>query len=424
MFAAIAQGVPYYVANSVIVVGEDGVLLVDSGAGTNEARALREAIRRVTDRPVRYVVDTHFHFDHALGHEAFPEALTIGHDATRAGLVLGARQPTLAGNLAGMTGRIAGLEAEAEAEKDEARKAQLRGQATALETYRRQLAALTPSPSNLTFGQGLTLWLGDREVRVLHLGRGHTAGDTVVYLPKERLVCTGDLFNGYIGYMGDAYVDEWADTLGRLAELDFETVVAGHGKPFRGRGGAPRRAGLPARPVAAGRERSRRAGSPRPKPQAASTSPRTPAASRAWPRRASSPSLSSASTRSSTNGPPSVDSLGGEVASLVSNELRDLAGSVSDEADPDVVLRNAELRGGLGQELVRVTLALLPHHEAFAVQEHLEQRALLDLVAAHVGLLERRIDREARSSGGGAAAPSTGSRCRRGSARASLKRQL
>jgi cyclase len=235
VFAAITQGVPYYIANSVVVVGEDGVLLVDSSAGTNEARILREAIRRVTDRPVRYIVDTHFHFDHALGHAAFPEALTIGHDATRAGLVLGVSQPTLARNLAGMTGRIASLQAEAEIEKDEAAKAQLRGQAAALETYRRQLAALTPSPSSLTFSRSLTLWLGGREVRVLHLGRGHTAGDTVVYLPKERLVCTGDLFNGYIGYMGDAYVDEWADTLGRLAELDFETVVPGHGKPFHGK---------------------------------------------------------------------------------------------------------------------------------------------------------------------------------------------
>jgi glyoxylase-like metal-dependent hydrolase (beta-lactamase superfamily II) len=239
VFAAIAQGVPYYVANSVVVVGEDAVLLVDSSAGTNEARALREAIRRATDRPVRYVVDTHFHFDHALGHAAFPEAVTIGHDATRDGLVLGVRQPTLARNLAGMPGRITGLESEAAIEKDEARKAQLRGQATALEAYRRQLVALTPSPSSLTFGQSLTVWLGNREVRVLHLGRGHTAGDTVVYLPKERLVCAGDLFNGYIGYMGDAYVDEWADTLGRLAELDFETVVAGHGKPFRGKEAIP-----------------------------------------------------------------------------------------------------------------------------------------------------------------------------------------
>jgi hypothetical protein len=98
VFAAIAQGLPYYVANSVIVVGEGGVLLVDSSAGTNEARVLREAIRRVTDRPVRYVVDTHFHFDHALGHAAFPEALTIGHDGTRAGLVLTSVRWTSNGN--------------------------------------------------------------------------------------------------------------------------------------------------------------------------------------------------------------------------------------------------------------------------------------------------------------------------------------
>ena len=96
MFAAIAQGVPYYVANSVIVVGRGWGPARRQLSWDDEARALREAIRRVTDRPVRYVVDTHFHFDHALGHEAFPEALTIGHDATRAGLVLGVRQPTLA----------------------------------------------------------------------------------------------------------------------------------------------------------------------------------------------------------------------------------------------------------------------------------------------------------------------------------------
>jgi glyoxylase-like metal-dependent hydrolase (beta-lactamase superfamily II) len=239
VFAAIAKGVPYYISNSVVVVGDDSVLLVDSGAGTSESCVLREAIRRVTDRPVRYVVDTHFHFDHALGHEAFPETVTLGHEATREGLALGREQPTLAGNLAGMPAWVARLKAEAAAEKDETRSASLRGQAAALDAYRRQLAALTPSPSRLTFTRGLTVWLGRREVRILHLGRGHTAGDTVVHLPRERVVCTGDLFNGYIGYMGDAYVDEWADTLGRLAELDFDTVVAGHGKPFRGKEAIP-----------------------------------------------------------------------------------------------------------------------------------------------------------------------------------------
>jgi cyclase len=235
VYCAVAHGVPYYVSNSVVLVGDDAVVLVDSGAGVREARVLRDAIREVTPLPVRYVVDTHFHFDHAFGNGAFPEALAIGHEATRAGLALGLRQPTVARNLAALPERVAGLRSRAEREGDAAKREALLGEAAALDDYRQELAAHRPAPPPLTFSDRLTLWLGSREVRVLHLGRGHTAGDTVVYLPRERVVCTGDLFNGYIGYMGDAFVDEWADTLGRLAELDFDTVVPGHGEPFKGK---------------------------------------------------------------------------------------------------------------------------------------------------------------------------------------------
>jgi cyclase len=235
VYAAVAHGVPYYVANSVVIIGDDGVLLVDSGAGTSEAQVLRAAIGTITSLPVRYIVDTHFHFDHALGHAAFPDAATIGHVATRAGLALGQRQPTLAANLQGMPARFADLRAKAEAETDRAKRAALLEEAAMWEAYRQQLATQVPSPSRLTFTTQLTVWLGNREVRVLHLGRGHTAGDTVVYLPAERVICTGDLFNGYLGYMGDAYVDEWAATLDRLAQFDFRIVVAGHGKPFEGK---------------------------------------------------------------------------------------------------------------------------------------------------------------------------------------------
>ena len=235
VYVAIAHGVPYYVANSVVIIGDDGVLLVDSGAGTRESHVLHAAIRTITSLPVRDIVDTHFHFDHALGHAAFPGAVTIGHVATRAGLALGQRQPTLDANLQGMPARIAELRANVEAQTDSEKRAALREEAATLDAYRRQLAAHVPSPSRLTFSTQLTVWLGNREVRVLHLGRGHTAGDTVVYLPVERVVCTGDLFNGYIGYMGDAYVDEWVATLDRLAQLDFRMVVPGHGKPFEGK---------------------------------------------------------------------------------------------------------------------------------------------------------------------------------------------
>ena len=232
---AIARGVPYCVADSVVIVGGDDVLLVDSSAGPGEGAALRDAIRAITTKPIRYVVDTHFHFDHALGHGAFPGAVTIGHVATRAGLVLGLQQPTLASNVKALPARAAELRTRASSESNAATREALSRDAASTDAYAKELAALVVMPSRLTFSEHMTIWLGTREVRLMHLGRGHTAGDTIVYLPAERVVCTGNLFNGYIGYMGDAYVDEWAETLGHLARLDFQTVIAGHGQPFVGR---------------------------------------------------------------------------------------------------------------------------------------------------------------------------------------------
>ncbi len=236
VYCAIGSGVPYFVANSVVIVSTEGVLVVDPGPGPNEGLALRSAIRALTDKPVRYVIDTHFHFDHAYGESAFPEAGIVAHEATRRNLgpdMLSGS--TVAGYVTGAPEQLKKLAQVAEQETDAEKRAEILKQRASLEAYQQELNGLKLTGPQLTFKDGLTLWLGEREVRVLHLGRGHTAGDAVVYLPQERIVCTGDLFNGYIGYMGDAYVDEWAATLGRLALLDFETVVAGHGDPFRGK---------------------------------------------------------------------------------------------------------------------------------------------------------------------------------------------
>ena len=236
VFCAIASGVPYYVSNAVVIKGDDGVAIVDPGAGPNEARVLLAAIRAVTDRPVRYVIDTHFHFDHAFGNGVFDEAPVVAHDSVRPMLGPDARQTrTVAGYVAGLPAQIEKARADGEKETDAAERTQGARRLAALEAYRDELATFVATPPALTFGDRVTLWLGQREVRLLHLGRGHTAGDVVVHLPRERIVCTGDLFNGYIGYMGDAYVDEWADTLVRLAALEFETVIPGHGAPFKGK---------------------------------------------------------------------------------------------------------------------------------------------------------------------------------------------
>jgi glyoxylase-like metal-dependent hydrolase (beta-lactamase superfamily II) len=77
---------------------------------------------------------------------------------------------------------------------------------------------------------------GSREIQLLFLGRGHTGGDTVVFLPRERIVCTGDLMESRLAYMGDAFFDEWVTTLGALKNLDFGLVLPGHGVPFGDKG--------------------------------------------------------------------------------------------------------------------------------------------------------------------------------------------
>jgi len=80
------------------------------------------------------------------------------------------------------------------------------------------------------------LYKSPREIQLLFLGRGHTGGDTVVFLPRERIVCTGDLMESRLAYMGDAFFDEWVTTLGALKNLDFGLVLPGHGAPFGDKG--------------------------------------------------------------------------------------------------------------------------------------------------------------------------------------------
>ena len=81
----------------------------------------------------------------------------------------------------------------------------------------------------------MTLFRGDREIRLLYLGHGHTGGDIVVYLPKEKVLCTGDLLVHEVANLIDGYVNEWPDALEKLRPIDFVDVIPGHGEPFKGK---------------------------------------------------------------------------------------------------------------------------------------------------------------------------------------------
>lgn len=132
--------------------------------------------------------------------------------------------------------RIAGLRAEAEKAKSQTNNhQQLLQQIAELEAYRKEMKSLPILLPTITFDRRMILHSGGREIHLLFLGRGHTAGDLVVYLPGEKLVATGDLMHGILPYCGDSYPDEWPRTLTELEKLDFTRVAAGHGSVQEGK---------------------------------------------------------------------------------------------------------------------------------------------------------------------------------------------
>lgn len=241
VFCATGPGPVPAGTNSVIIVTSEGVVVVDSGQTGDAGRALLETVKSLTAQPVRYLINTHFHFDHTFGNEAFPKEVAILAQAqTTARLKADPlREVSFVDYEAGLRKRIQRLKETLAAETDPTKTADLRkriSDAEALDTALLQSKPRTPTKS---VGERMTLTLGGTEIRLLWLGRAHTDGDLVVFLPKERIICTGDFFNGSIGNLRDAQVDEWPDSLDELARLEFDTVIPSHGAPFLGRDRIP-----------------------------------------------------------------------------------------------------------------------------------------------------------------------------------------
>jgi glyoxylase-like metal-dependent hydrolase (beta-lactamase superfamily II) len=241
IYHAVGTGSLSVGCNGSIFVNEDDVLVVDSHITPAAAWALLKELKKVTDKPVRYVVNTHFHFDHAHGNQVFPDDVEIiGHEFTRERLAAGASKNGRSWDLfvGGLPARIAEMEAELETAQDAsdtAKAEELKKNIEVQKHYQDATGAIEVDPPTTTLSERMTLFRGGREIQLIYLGRGHTGGDVVVYLPREKVVATGDLLTAGLSYMGDGYLDEWADTLERLKSLEFEVVLPGHGQAFRER---------------------------------------------------------------------------------------------------------------------------------------------------------------------------------------------
>jgi glyoxylase-like metal-dependent hydrolase (beta-lactamase superfamily II) len=195
-YAYTAEGDP----NTGIVVADDAVLVADTQATPVMAQDVLARIRTVTDKPVKYVVLTHYHAVRVLGASGYsPQEIIASQDTYDLIVERGAQD----------------MQSE-------------------IERFPRLFRAVESVPGltwpTITFRGEMTLWLGKLEVKLMQVGRGHTKGDTIVWLPHERTLFSGDLVEyGATPYAGDAYFEDWPDTLDALEALRPEKLVPGRG---------------------------------------------------------------------------------------------------------------------------------------------------------------------------------------------------
>lgn len=195
-YAYTAEGDP----NTGVVIGDDAVMVIDTQATPAMAKDVIEKIRGVTDKPVKYVVLSHYHAVRVLGASAYsPEHIIASQD----------------------TYDLINERGEQDYKSE-------------YERFPRLFQDVESIPGltwpTIAFNGEMTLWLGKLEVKIIQLGRGHTKGDTVVWLPQDRVLFSGDLVEyGATPYTGDAYLQDWPQTLRNVAALQPRALVPGRG---------------------------------------------------------------------------------------------------------------------------------------------------------------------------------------------------
>lgn len=240
VYAAIAKPATKVNCNGAVILLDDGVMVVDTFSKPSAARALMEQIKSVTPKPVKYVVDTHFHWDHYYGNEVYLGAWPAGveiisSEATRQNIEQRGI-PRVKREILEVPKEIETLKADLAKATDATKKAVIQENLRQTEAYLAELKAMRVTLPTLTFDRSLMLYQKSRTVEILYLGKGHTDGDAVVYLPKEKVIITGDALHGWTPYMGDSYPYDWIRMLEATEKLDFDYIIGGHGGVMRGKG--------------------------------------------------------------------------------------------------------------------------------------------------------------------------------------------
>ena len=226
--------------NTTVIITDEGVVVVDAPSTYLSDQHLAE-IRKLTDKPVVYLINTHFHPDHVFGNhvykDAFPGLHIVAQDYTKAEAER--RNPYVLAHYQGPMGKavLESLRKQAETGIDLATGKPLQGYDAihAKTDYAECLPHLAAAArtrlvsADVTFSESLTITLGGVVIKLMHF-EGHTMGDTVVYLPQRNILITGDLVIGPVPYGGDDITEQWIGSLETLMAMHASVIVPGHGE--------------------------------------------------------------------------------------------------------------------------------------------------------------------------------------------------
>lgn len=227
--------------NTVAIVGENGVVVVDSGQHPRLTRQKIARIREITAKPVQYVVNTHWHNDHVADNwlyaEAFPGVKFVATTFTArmldqeiAGFYVGANcQQFMRSQSQAFRDELAkGIGPDGKP-LSEARAKRLRQVLADADAGIEECTEFRPRGTDIAIGDQVTLKLGKRDVEVMFLGRANTAGDAVIYVPDAKVLMTGDIVVHPFPFATQSYIGEWGRVLRKIEALDADSIVPGHG---------------------------------------------------------------------------------------------------------------------------------------------------------------------------------------------------
>jgi len=184
-------------SNTTFIITKEGVIVIDTRPTPAEARKVLAEIRKLTALPIVYTINTHYHGDHTFGNQVFKNSKTIiAHKNVRNKLIESGQKHLSLFKTFGLPG----------------------------------IDEVEITPPNIIYEKEMEIWLGEYRLQLLYHGKGHTDGDTIIYIDQLRTVITGDLvFNKKIPYTADSYIDDWIGSLKYIELLKNETVIPGHG---------------------------------------------------------------------------------------------------------------------------------------------------------------------------------------------------